>query len=156
MAYSQAQANIDTRRHLKDVTQNIWTDDDIKQFINDAITLIRQAVPLYFTTLHTVPHTDSLGTVTYDINIDEDYEMLIPLFAASRCFEQDEQHYRATQKMNEFETRLVVMVTNIMESDAYEEILKAREALGLTNTDYVRDVYFNTSALETITPVGLL
>ena len=85
MSYTQAQAVADTRRHIKDTTQNVWTDDDIKQFINDAIALIRQAVPLYFTTLYSVPY-DVDGVAVDVINIDSDYELLIPIFAAARCF----------------------------------------------------------------------
>jgi hypothetical protein len=154
MAYTQAQAVIDTRRHLKDTTQNIWTDDDIKQFINDAIALIRQAVPLYFTNLQAVPYEVD-GVKHSTINIDSDYEMLIPLFAAARCFEQDEQHYRAVQKMNEFESRLVVMVTNIMESDAYADLLARQEEEGILRTDAIKDVYFKRTNNSSL-PVGLL
>ena len=154
MSYTQAQAVADTRRHLKDNTQNIWTDADIKQFVNDAIALIRQAVPLYFTTLYRVPYMQD-DVESFDINIDEDYEMLIPLFASARCFEQDEQHYRAVQKMNEFETRLNVMVANIMESDEYAEILIALGDNGGGAIDYVRNVYHET-VINSDTPVGLL
>lgn len=152
MSYTQSKAVADSRRHLKDNTQNIWTDDDIKQFVNDAIDLIKQAVPLYFVELNRVPYIDSLGVESTDINIDAEYELLIPLFVAARCFEQDEQHYRATQKMNEFETRLSVMSTNILESDAYAKIL---DELGATGTDVIRDVYFN-AVTDSETPVGLL
>ena len=150
MSYTQEKAIIDTRRHLKDTTQNVWTDDDIKQFINDAITLIRQSVPLYFSNLYTTPY-DVDGVMSYDINIEEDYALLIPLFCAARCFEQDEQHYRAVQKMNEFEARMASMITIIMESDAYAQILE--ESGG--SVDVVRDVYFNTVSIID-TSVGLL
>ena len=151
MSYTQAQAVADTRRHLKDTTQNVWTDSDIKQFINDAIALIRKSVPLYFAALYPVPY-DIEGTPSYTINIDSDYELLIPIFASARCFEQDEQNYRAVQKMNEFESRKVDMVNEILDSDEYAAIIKA---LGETGVDAVKDVYFKeiTSAE---TPVGLL
>lgn len=149
--YTQAQAIIDTRRHLKDTTQNVWTDDDIKQFINDAIALIRKSVPLYFVNLYPVPYDDD-GVQNFTINIDPDYELLIPLFAAARCFEQDEQHYRAVQKMNEFENRKAEMVEEITNSDEYAAIV---EALGETGMDAVKDVYFSI-VTSVDTPVGLL
>lgn len=149
--YMQAQAIIDTRRHLKDTTQNVWTDDDIKQFINDAIALIRKSVPLYFVNLYPVPYDDD-GVQNFTINIDPDYELLIPIFASARCFEQDEQHYRAVQKMNEFESRKIDMVNEILDSDRYAETIKS---LGETGVDAVKDVYFNVvTSIET--PVGLL
>lgn len=121
-----------TRVHLKDTTQNVWTNADIVIFCNDAIRIIRKTVPLYFTAL--VPVAANAETV----HIDSDYEYLIPLFCAARCFEQDEQHYRAVQKMNEFETRREEMMNEVLASDEYADLLAAQ---GDNDGDYVRDVY---------------
>ena len=152
MNYTQALAIIDTRRHLKDSTQNVWTDEDIKYFIDEAIGLIKNSLPLYFATLHKIEDVDPLDVTPTAIHIKTDYEMLIPVFASARCFEQDEQNYRAVQKMNEFESRKVDMMNEILDSDEYAAIL---EAAGTSGIDAVKDVYFN-EVIDIDTPVGLL
>lgn len=145
--YTLALANTDTRRHLKDATQNVWTDDDIQYFINESLLLIKSTLPEYFTTLHKVPNSDVLDTTPNTIHIDEEYEHLIPLFASARCFEQDEQNYRATKQMNEFEARKAEMEIKILDSDAYAAIIAALE------TDAVRDVYFDINDEDVVAPL---
>jgi len=152
MPYTQASAITDTRRHLKDATQNVWTDDDIRYFIDEVISLVKESVPLYFKALHRIYDASPDDETPTVIHIDSDYEMLIPIFAAARCFEQDEQNYRAVQKMNEFESRKADMVEEILGSDKYAAILAA---LGETGIDTVKDVYFTETASAEV-PVGLL
>lgn len=149
MEYTQALAILDTRRHLKDSTQNVWTDADIKYFIDEAIALIKSTLPLYFATLHKIADAEVADTTPTVIHIKTDYTMLISVFASARCFEQDEQNYRAVQKMNEFEARKIDMVNEILDSDEYAAMFES------ASVDVVKDVYFNSSN-DVITPVGLL
>lgn len=130
MSFTLANAVTQTRRHLKDTTENVWTTTDIKAFVNDAILAIRSTIPEYFTTLVKVANDNDV------IYIDENYELLIPLFCAARCFEQDEQHFRATQKMNEFESRRIDMEQQIRNSDEYVEKTSATDS-----NDYVKNIY---------------
>jgi hypothetical protein len=133
MAYTLANAITATRRHLKDTTENVWTDADITAFVNEAILVIKDSVPEYFTDLDEVTNT------TDEIDIDSRYTYLIPLFSSSRCFDQDEQFYRATKQMNEFEARLETATEKIYMSDAY--------ATATTNveSESVEDVYSDTA-----------
>lgn len=41
--------------------------------------------------------------------IPEQYQHLLAVYAAARCFSQDERHYQATTLMNEFEIKLEEM-----------------------------------------------
>ena len=47
------------------------------------------------------------------------------------------------------------MATNIMESDAYSDLLEQQEQEGILKTDVVRDVYFKVIT-KSDKPVGLL
>jgi predicted RNA-binding protein with RPS1 domain len=124
-----------TRRHLKDSTENVWTNADIVEFIDEAIGLIRKTNALYFTNLLRI--TNKLN-LTQTITIDDDYAILLSIFAASRCFEQDEQHYRASQKRNEFEALKSDMEEKIIESKEYGDLLAADDELA---TETIKDVY---------------
>jgi hypothetical protein len=129
MPYALSKAVSDTRRILKDDTENVWTTLDIKAFINEAISMIRKTIPEYFTDLTRVTNDNDI------IKIDEDFENLIPLFASARCFEQDEQNYRAVKNMNEFEARKGEMEQQILDSDNYV----ARSSEGVTDEYYARE-----------------
>jgi len=134
---------IETRRHLKDYTETVWTDVDIKDFINRGILMIKKQVPEYFTDLLPV-YNDS-----YSIVIDMEYEGLPAIFAASRCFEQDEQHYRATSKRNEFESALLDMETELKNSQKYMD-----KVSGTYESDYVRDVYYDLEEDDELLPLN--
>lgn len=140
MAYTLLDARFDTRRHLKDDTENVWSNIDINAFVNEAILIIKNTVPLYFTTLLEV------SSDTDTITIDNVYKKLISLFASARCFEQDEQNYRAVKNMNEFESRREEMKYEILDSDAYADILAQAQEDGDYTQDYVIDVYFDSTS----------
>lgn len=115
MAYDIDTCVEDVRRVLNDDTENVWTNTTIKYYINNAISIIKNTVPEYFTTL--------VKVTTGDILIDSVYEELLVLFATARCLEQDEQDYRAAKQMNEFESRRSEMEEKIYSSSAYATII---------------------------------
>ena len=141
MSYTLLNAVTDVQRHLKDSTENVWTLTDIKASINESILVIKQALPEYFTTLVEVTNNTDV------IYIDNNYKNLIPLFASARCFEQDEQYYRATQKMNEFETRLQNAIDKIYESSAYSDLIDTDELESISDVYYDSDESDNISEL---------
>ena len=133
MAYALSTAITDTRRLLKDSTENVWTNSDITYFINQAIDIIKNTIPEYFTSLQRV--------TSGNIIIDEAYELLIVLYSASKCFEQDEQDYKSSKLLNEFESRRIEMIDTIKESDAYKTILDADS----DNKEFVQNEYYESS-----------
>lgn len=142
MAYTLTKAITDTRIHLKDTTENVWTDNHITYFINEAICIMRKVAVPYFSGLLEV------SNLTDVINIDSDYKFLLPLFASARCFEQDEQNYRAVKQMNEFESRREEVENKIFESDEYSALVASNESEG------VADVYFDsTTGADEVLPL---
>jgi len=112
------------REDLNDFTQSVWKDEHIIDFINEAIIDIKNTVPEYYTDL------DEIETQQDTINIPNAYKFLITLFASARCFEQDEQHYRASQRMNEYEIKKSRMEVQILDNLEYAD-----------DDEVVRDVY---------------
>jgi hypothetical protein len=138
MAYTIKEAIADTRRHLKDTSENVWTDVDIVEFVNEAINIVKSTIPEYFTDLITVIDK----TDTTPININSMYVKMLSLFASSRCFDQDEQYYRATNKMNEFEARRGDMEIQIRDSKEYADKIALDDPDGSLYKDYVVDEYY--------------
>jgi hypothetical protein len=136
MAYLVSVGITDVRRVLNDDTNDVWNDGDIIAYLNEAILIIKNTVPLYFDDL------DEVTASTDTINIENVYRPLVTLFATARCYEQDEQDYKAQKQMNEFESRRVEMEEKILQSDAYQVKIDALVEAGTIVPDYVRDVYF--------------
>lgn len=142
--FTMAQAIARTRRYLKDQTTSVWSDEEIMDFINEGISAVKRKIPEYFYDLL------EIFIKADTINLDGEYKTLPCIFAASRCFEQDEQHYRAVQRRNEFESLLEEMDSQIRDSYKYEEKVAASDNPYATNLDmdYVVDVYFDYESLE--------
>lgn len=142
--YTLAKAITKTRRYLKDSSESVWTNNDIKDFINEGMLLIKRTIPEYFYDLVEV-YDDAVI-----IQLEAYYKDMPCIYAASRCFEQDEQHYRATQKRNEFESQLEDMDSQIRGSIEYSDKIAnpLNPYFDRMEMDYVRDVYY-TNNLET-------
>lgn len=88
------------RAYTRDLTNSIFREDDIVAFINEGINRFKQIIP----ELKSVPKL--LTQNQEPIPIPEEYQHLLSVYGASRCFAQDERHYQATTLMNEFEIKL--------------------------------------------------
>lgn len=91
------------RSLTRDFTSSIFREIDIVDFINEAIDRFRQAIPQ----LKDIEYL--LTTTSEPSMIPEQYQHLLAVYAAARCFSQDERHYQATTLMNEFEIKLEEM-----------------------------------------------
>jgi hypothetical protein len=131
------------RKYTRDSGGSLFKEADVKEFINDGVDRIRHCTELK----DMLPLEES---VQVPILLPPEYHRLIALFATARCFSQDEQHYQATNFMNEFENKFSDMQDRIRRG---EIIIK--DALGnivpISNTDidYVRDEYFGISVSDT-------
>lgn len=88
------------RAYTRDLTNSIFREDDIIAFINEGINRCKQIMPQ-------LKSTPKLLTQQQEpFPIPEEYQHLLAVYSASRCFSQDERHYQATTLMNEFEIKL--------------------------------------------------
>jgi hypothetical protein len=88
------------RGYTRDFSNSIFRETDIVDYINEAISRFKQVIPQL---KNMVKLENSEQT---PILLPEEYHHLLAIYAASRCFAQDERHYQATTLMNEYEVKL--------------------------------------------------
>ena len=119
------------RQYTRDTTGSLFTQDDIVSFINEGIDRTRR-----FTYFRGMEH---LSTLTDEpILLPNEYHHLLAIYAASRCFTQDEQLQLAEQFMNEYEYKTQEVELLINEGELVIE--------GVDNAnnefDSIKNVYF--------------
>ena len=74
----------------RDLTESIFRENDIVDFINEGIERFAQVIP-------EMESIKTLSTATSNVTlIPRAYQHLLDVYDASRCFAQDERHYQAT------------------------------------------------------------
>lgn len=127
------------RSYTRDLSGSIFRTIDITDYINEGVDRIRSRIPQ----LKKMVSLDADNVVPS--LLPSEYHYLIPVYASSRCFSQDERHYQASTLMNEFETKLEELF-----SDINEGVLPILDDAGnVVDTslpsDYVKQVYFDDS-----------
>lgn len=125
-----------------DFSNAIFREVDIIDYINEGIHRIRQIIPELSGLKELKDNTQSPDM------LPDQYHHLLALYSASRCFGQDEQHYQASNYMNEFETKLNEMKVAIEEGRI--KIIDPQTSQPINSTyepDYVVDNYFKTTKL---------
>lgn len=127
-----------TRAYCRDNNSYVFTEANIKMFINQAIDRIRQ-----YKIFGDMPY---LNTKTDEVTfIPEQYQYLLALFAAHRCYDTDERFYEGIEKRNEFEQAFSDLINeieagNVTITDAEGEALSDDD---LPNyIEYVKNEYF--------------
>ena len=119
------------RQYTRDTTGSLFTQDDIVSFINEGIDRTRRLI--HFRGM------EHLSTLTDEpILLPDEYHHLLAIYAASRCFTQDEQLQLAEQFMNEYEYKTQEVELLINEGELVIE--------GVDNAnnefDSIKNVYF--------------
>jgi len=99
------------RTLTRDFSNSIFREQDIIDFINEGINRFKQVLPI----LKSTPKL--LVSDQQPKPIPEEYQHLLAVYSASRCFSQDERHYQATTLMNEFEVKLDELKQAIQNGD---------------------------------------
>lgn len=134
------------RRYTRDTTGSLFTQEDIVDFCNEGIQRMKQVI-------FELKDMDNLKSNTDEVSIlPYQYQHLISVYSASRCFSQDEQQYQASTYMNEFETKLNELLLAIRNGDVtlFDKDGNKIEPEGLGGVDYVVDVYFRDLSKEGI------
>lgn len=119
------------RTMTRDLTNSIFRESDITDFINEAIMRCRQVIP----------QLQSMPTVTGQQEkvtaLPSQYHHLLAVYAVSRCFAQDERHYQATTFMNEFEVKLEELKSAVESGEVVIKDEHGEEIIPKLKTDYV-------------------
>lgn len=88
------------RTNTRDLTNSIFREQDIIDFINEGIERFQQIIPEFKCMTKLIDKNEEVKL------IPQEYHHLLAVYSTSRCFAQDERHYQATTLMNEFEIKL--------------------------------------------------
>lgn len=124
------------RALTRDFSNAIFRGPDIEAFINEAIERVGQVVPELEGMLPLNAASDS------PILLPSRYHQLIAVYAAARCFGQDERHYQNTQFMNEFEVKLDELKGKIQNGEVIIKDATGAVVVADVAFDYVEDNYF--------------
>jgi hypothetical protein len=130
--------NRKVRGYTRDFSNTIYRQIDIDDYINEAIDRIREVIP----------ELQGMTYLTADsqkpILLPEQYHNLIALYAASRCFLQDERQYEAVTFMNEFEQKLDELKKNILDEIIVITDVDGNEVTFNYKEDTVTNEYFKS------------
>jgi len=125
-----------TKVYTRDTDSRIFTDADIKMFINQGIDRIRQYN--VFESMEYLSNPSDTPKLLPSM-----YHYILALFAASRLFDTDERFYEGTDKRNEFEEVFANIVERIENGTL---TITDENGFAVDNTmsatDHVADVYF--------------
>lgn len=130
-----------TRSYLRDFSGSIFREVDIQAYLNEAIERVKEVVP------ELRGMTDDV-TDGQDLTLMPDYKQyLLAVYAAARCFAQDENEYKGGTMMNEFEAKLDELREDIESgkiviTDENGDVVTVDEEWTI---DYVEDVYYYES-----------
>lgn len=135
------------RSYTRDLSGSIFRTIDITDYINESINRFRGRIP------QLKPMTTLLADDVSPIYLPEEYQYLLAVYAASRCFAQDERHYQASTLMNEFEVKLEELFNDI--NEGLVKLVDPTGAVVDTSvpSEYVKQVYYTES--ESLNDVDL-
>lgn len=126
------------RQILRDSNKTIFNETDIVNGINEGIARCKQIIK----ELKVMENLADTGDVP--IGLPEHYHHLLSLYSASRCFFTDEQFQQSTILMNEFESKLYELKSDVENGDVTitDENGEPVTLDGTNRIDGVVNVYF--------------
>lgn len=124
------------RSHTRDLTNAVFREIDIISFLNEGIDRIIQVIPELSDMKYLTANDES------PIILPKQYHHLIPVYSTARCFAQDDRPYQAGTLMNEFETKLSILESDLLSGDVV--ILNPETGLSIISGDaeYSLNTYF--------------
>jgi hypothetical protein len=132
------------RSLTRDLSNSIFREVDIVDYINEGIDRIKQLIP-EFAQMESLISNTSVPTM-----LPAHYHHLIAVYSASRCFAQDERAYQASTLMNEFEQKVEELKQSI--EDGRTKILDPITGFpvtGVYEAGYVTENYFEVRNAST-------
>ena len=125
-----------TRTYTRDNNSYVFTESNIKMFINQAIDRIRQ-----YKVFGDMPYLNArTDKVSY---LPEPYQYIIALFAAHRCYDTDERFYEGIEKRNEFEQAFSDLINEIESGNIIIADSEGTAVEEMPNyIEYVKNEYF--------------
>ena len=126
------------RNLTRDLSNSIFREIDIIDYINESIDRIKQVMPEFSGMFYLMGNEDVPSL------LPSHYHHLLAVYATSRCFGQDERHYQATNFMNEFETKIDDLKNEINNGQIVITDVQGRPVVTAHTALYVSDNYFES------------
>lgn len=127
-----------TKVYARDTDSRIFSDANIKMFLNQGVDRIKQYN--VFHDMATLTNLDDIPNL-----LPSAYHYLLALFASSRLFDTDERFFEGTEKRNEFEYTFRELIDDI---ESGTLVITDELGVAIENTlnaiDFVKDTYFDT------------
>lgn len=135
---NRLEINRRVRANTRDLSNSIFRESDIIDWINEGIDRIKQLIPEMEGMTYLL-ESDSIPSY-----LPSQYHHLLAVYTTSRCFGQDERHYQATTYMNEFEAKLDELKQKIESGDISitDPDGNPVDSGGENTVEYVKDIYF--------------
>jgi hypothetical protein len=130
------------RSITRDLSDSIFRDVDVTDYINEGIDRVIQVLPMLAGMEHLTGDNDEPAL------LPKQYHHVLSVYSASRCYFQDERHYQASTLMNEFEVKMDELKTKIENGEITITDSNGDEVSLTYKVDYVTDNYFY-DALDT-------
>ena len=125
-----------TQAHLRDFQLTAFREIDVVRYMNEGIERVMQIIPQF----------DDMEPLEQDeqhpICLPKAYHHLLAVYSSARLFAQDDRFYQASTLMNEFETKLGQLLSDLLSGEvtAYD---KDGEPIDFSaNPDNVVNEYF--------------
>lgn len=125
-----------TQAHLRDFGLTAFREIDVVRYINEGIERVMQIIPQF----------NDMEPLEYDeqhpICLPKAYHHLLAVYSASRLFAQDDRFYQASTLMNEFETKLGQLLSDLLSGDVIAYDKDGNEIDFSGKPDHVKNEYF--------------
>ena len=129
-----------TRQYCRDTNSYVFSDTQIKLFLNQGIHRLRQYKAF-------IGMKELVNLADVPNILPEQYHYMLALFSASRCYDIDERFYEGVEKRNEFESLLDDLIAeiqsgNLLLTDVDEDGNVVPVEDGTNYIEYIKDEYF--------------
>jgi len=94
------------RSNVNDLNANIFKKALIENYLNEAVDRLRNS--MYFVDMEYLVSDEQIPII-----LPTQYHHLLAIYATSKCHENDERHFQAGTRMNEFEDKFLQLVSAI-------------------------------------------
>lgn len=131
--------------YTRDFFGTVFREIDFENYINEGIDRMK----IDIVELDTMPYLNDDADVP--TMLPQSYHYMLALYASSRCYAQDEQHFPAGNYRNEFEDLLRELQAKIANGDIVIKNADGDVIVADTNVEYVTDIYFAGYVSEEVT-----
>lgn len=124
------------RSNVNDLNENIFKKAMINDYINEGIDRLRNS--MYFKDMVYL-----VNSIDVPIILPDRFHHLLAIYATSKCHENDERHFQAGVRMNEFEDKFLQLISAVENGEVVLYDINGVELVFDFEYETIKNVYFN-------------